>query len=138
MVSGHGSRVAQGSWCDAKWVYHLENISQKIQRSVWAMGWSSILLVDNCVHIYSLFPPQFLVREGVLIFWRILQDVSTNSEYYQELWLSNVDHCGICGHLPHFLSPKIWLPNIELSFYQVQCSYQDLFCIAAVPEELVL
>ena len=42
------------------------------------------------------------------------------------------------GHLLHFLSPEIWSPNVELSFYQVHCSYQNLSCIAAVSEELIL
>ena len=27
----------------------------------------------------------------------------------------------IVGHLLHFLSPKIWPPNVELSFCQVHC-----------------
>ena len=114
-----------------------ESITRKIpakefQRSVWTIGRSSILLVDNCVHIYSPFPPQFLVRDGVLIFWGIPQCVPANSEYSQELWLSDVDHCGFCGHLPHFLSPEIWPPNVELSLYQEHCSCQNLSSIAAV------
>ena len=41
------------------------------------------------------------------------------------------------GHLLHFLSPEIWPPNVELSFYQVHCSCQNLSCIAAVSEELI-
>ena len=102
------------------------------------MGWSSILLVDNCVHIYSPFPLQFLVRDGVVIFWGIPQSVPANSVYSQELWLSNVDHCCLCGHLPHFLSPEIWSPNVELSFCQVHCSWQNLSCIATVSEVLIL
>ena len=55
-----------------------ESINRKIptkefQRSVLTMGWFSILLVDSCVHIYSHFPPQFLVRDGVLIFRGLLK-----------------------------------------------------------------
>ena len=42
------------------------------------------------------------------------------------------------GHLLHFLPPKIWPPNVELSFYQVHSSCQNLSCIAAVSEELIL
>ena len=45
---------------------------------------------------------------------------------------------GFVEHLLHFLSPEIWPPNIELSFYQVHCSCQNLSCIAAVSEELIL
>ena len=30
------------------------------------------------------------------------------------------------GYLPHFLSPEIWPSNVELSFYQVHCSCQNL------------
>ena len=44
----------------------------------------------------------------------------------------------IVGHLLHFLSPEIWPPNVELSFYQAHCSFQDLSYIAAVSEELIL
>ena len=32
----------------------------------------------------------------------------------------------------------IWPPNVELSFCQVHCSCQNLSCIAAVSEELIL
>ena len=42
------------------------------------------------------------------------------------------------GHLLHFLSPEIWPRNDELPFYQVHCSCQNLYCIAAVSEELIL
>ena len=35
---------------------------------------------------------------------------------YEKFWLNDVDHCGLCGHLPHFLSSEIWPPNVELSF----------------------
>ena len=42
------------------------------------------------------------------------------------------------GHLLHLLAPEIWPPNVELSLYQVHCSCQNLSCIAAVSEELVL
>ena len=42
------------------------------------------------------------------------------------------------GHLLHFLSAEIWPPNVELSFYQVHCSCQNLSCIAAVSEKLIL
>ena len=49
---------------------------------------------------------QFLVRDAVLIFWGIPQGFPANSEYSQELWLNDVDHCGLCGHLPHFLLSK--------------------------------
>ena len=52
--------------------------------------------------------------------------------------LNDVDHCGVCGHLPHFLSPEIWPSNVELSFYQIHCSCQNLSCISAVSEELFL
>ena len=41
-------------------------------------------------------------------------------------------------HLLHLLSPQIWPPNVELTFYQVHCSCQNLSCIAAVSEELIL
>ena len=47
--------------------------TKEVQRSVWTMGWLSIFLVDNCVHIYSHFPPQFLARDDVLIFWGFLK-----------------------------------------------------------------
>ena len=57
---------------------------------------------------------------------------SANSKYSQELWLNDVDHCVFCGHLPHFVSPEMWPPNVALSFYQVHCSCQNLSCIAAV------
>ena len=39
---------------------------------------------------------------------------------------NNVNHCSLCGHLPHLLSPKIRAPNTELPFYQVHCSCQNL------------
>ena len=42
------------------------------------------------------------------------------------------------GHQLHFLSPEIWPPNDELSFYEVHCCCQNLSCIAAVSEELIL
>ena len=42
------------------------------------------------------------------------------------------------GHLLHFLTPEIWPPNVELSFYEVHCSCQNLSCIATVWEELIL
>ena len=41
-------------------------------------------------------------------------------------------------HLLHLLSSKIWPPNVKLTFYQVHCSCQNLSCIAAVSEELIL
>ena len=50
---------------------------------------------------------QFLVRDEVLIFWGILQGVLANSEYSQELRLNDINHCGLCGHLPYILSPDI-------------------------------
>ena len=81
---------------------------------------------------------EFLVRDSMLIFWEIPQDVPPNSEYSQELRLNDVDHCGIFVCLPHFLSPRTWPPNIELSLYQVPCSCQNLSCIATVLEELIL
>ena len=62
---------------------------------------------------------QFLVRDGMWIFLGIPQGSPANSEYSQELWLAtcdDVDHFGLCGHLPHFLSPEIWQPNVYLSF----------------------
>ena len=70
------------------------------------MGWCSILLVDICNHIYFPFPPQLLVRDDVLIFWEISQGVLANSKYSQKLWLIDVDHCGLCGHLPTSFLPK--------------------------------
>ena len=42
------------------------------------------------------------------------------------------------GHLLRFLSPEIWPPNVELSFYEVHCSCQNHSCVAAVSEELIL
>ena len=36
------------------------------------------------------------------------------------------------GHLLHVLSPEIWPPNIELSFYEIHCSCKNLYCIVAV------
>ena len=42
------------------------------------------------------------------------------------------------GHLLHFLSPKIWPPNVEFSFHQIHCPCQNLSCIATVSEELIL
>ena len=42
------------------------------------------------------------------------------------------------GDLLHLLTPEIWPPNVELSFYQVHCSYQNLSCIASVSEEVIL
>ena len=42
------------------------------------------------------------------------------------------------GHLLHFLSLKIWPPNVELSFCQVDCPCQNLSCIAAASKELIL
>ena len=41
-------------------------------------------------------------------------------------------------HLQHFLPAKIWPPNIELFFYRVHYSCQNLSCIASVSEELIL
>ena len=41
-------------------------------------------------------------------------------------------------HLLQFLCPEIWPPNVELSFYQVDCSCQNLSCIASVSQELIL
>ena len=40
-------------------------------------------------------------------------------------------------HPLHLLSPKIWPSNVELTFYQVHCSCQNLSCIVAVSEELI-
>ena len=40
-------------------------------------------------------------------------------------------------HLLHLLSPDIWPRNVELTFYQVYCSCQNLSCIVAVSEELI-
>ena len=91
-------------------------------------GGSSKLMFSKC---------QFLVREGVLIFWGIPHGVPVNSEYSQEL-CRTMNDVGLCGHLPHFLPYEIWPPNIELSFYQVHCLCQNLSCIAAVSEELIL
>ena len=42
------------------------------------------------------------------------------------------------GHLLHFLSPKTWPPNVELPFYEVHCSSQNLSSINATSEELIL
>ena len=58
MGSGQGSRVAQGRQCDAKWVYHQENTGRGIPKICLNNRVVPILLVDNCVHIYSPFPPQ--------------------------------------------------------------------------------
>ena len=58
MGLGQGSRVTKGSWCNVKWVYYQEIPAEEFQRSIWTTGWCSILLVDKCVYIYSLFPPQ--------------------------------------------------------------------------------
>ena len=69
---------------------------------------------------------QFLEKDDVLIFWGIPQGVPGNSEYSQELWLNNVKHCGLCGHLALFLSTETWPPNVKLSFYQIHCSCQTL------------
>ena len=66
----------------------------------------------------------------MLIFWGIPQGILANSESSQELWQNDVDHCGLCGHLPHFLSAKICPPIFELYFYQVHCSCQILSRIA--------
>ena len=51
---------------------------------------------------------------------------------------NDVDHCVLCGHLLHFLSPEIWPPNVEWSFCQVHCPCQNLSCIAAVSVEMIL
>ena len=139
MGSGQGSRVSKGSRCDAKWVYHQGNTSQGIPKiflnNGMARWWITMLISSQ----YSTsFLPQFLVRDGVLIFWGIPQGVPVNFEYSHELWLNDVDYCDLCGHLPHFLSPKIWPPNVELPFYQVHCFCQNLSCFATVSEELIL
>ena len=69
---------------------------------------------------------QFLVRDGVLIFWGIPHGVPIASEYSQELcWKMN--DVGLSEHLPHFLSSEIWPPNFELPFHQEHCSCQNLF-----------
>ena len=80
---------------------------------------------------------QFLVRDGVLIFWGIPHGAPVNSEYSQEL-CRTMNDVGLCGHQPHFRSSEIWPPNVELSFHQVHCSCQNLSCIATVSEELIL
>ena len=49
---------------------------------------------------------QFLVRDGVLIFWGIPHGVPINSKYSQELHRTMND-VGLCGHLPRFLSSEI-------------------------------
>ena len=74
---------------------------------------------------------QFLVKDGVLIFWGNPHGVLVNSEYSQEL-------CGTINDLPHFLFPEILPTNVELSFSQVHCTCQNLSCIAIVSEELIL
>ena len=72
----------------------------------------------------------------------ICEDISHRIEddrglLYLNDW-NDVDHCGLCGHLLHFLSPEIWPPNVEWSFCQVHCPYQNLSCIAAVSVEIIL
>ena len=52
------------------------------------------------------------------------------------IWMSTT--LVFVGHLLHLLSPEIWPPNVELPFYQVNCSCQNLSCIAAVSEGLIL
>ena len=49
---------------------------------------------------------QFLVRNGVLIFWGIPHGVPINSKHSQELHRTMND-IGFCGHLPRFLSSEI-------------------------------
>ena len=80
--------------------------------------------------------PVFL-RDGELIFWGIPHGVPVNSGYSQEL-CRTMNDVGLCGHLPHFLSSEIWPSNVELSFQQVHCCCQNLSCIDAVLEELIL
>ena len=80
---------------------------------------------------------QFLVKDGVLIFWGNPHGVLVNSEYSQELCRTINDLC-LSEHLSHFLFPEIWPPNVELSFHQVQCTCQNLSCIVVVSEELIL
>ena len=53
------------------------------------------------------------------------------------IWMMSTT-AAFVGHLLHFLFPEIWPPNAELSFYQVHCSCQNLFCIVTVSEELIL
>ena len=79
---------------------------------------------------------QFLVKNSVLIFWGNPHGVPVNSEYSQEL-CQLMNDFGFCDYLPHFLSSKIWSPNVELSFHQVYCSCQNLSCIPAASEELI-
>ena len=51
---------------------------------------------------------------------------------------NDVDHCGLCGVSATLPVSQTWSPNVELSFYQVHRSCQNLSCIAAVSEELIL
>ena len=91
-------------------------------------GGSSKLMFSKC---------QFLVKDGVLIFWGIPHGFPVNSEYSQEL-CQTINCLGLFQHLPHFLSSEIWPPIVELSFHQAHCSCQNLSCVATVSEELVL
>ena len=57
--------------------------------------------------------------------------------------IPNNERSQLCEHLPlnseiEHLPSEIWPPNVELSFHQVHCSCQNLSCIAAVSEELIL
>ena len=80
---------------------------------------------------------QFLVKDDVLIFWGNPHGAPLISEYSQEL-CQTMNDLGLCEHLPNFLSSEIWPRNVELSFHQLNCSCQNLSCIAAVLEELIL
>ena len=67
------------------------------------------------------------------------EDISQRIENDPDLLDGNdLNDVAVVEHLLLFLSPEIRLLNVDLSFYQVHCSCQNLPCIAAVLEELIL
>ena len=52
------------------------------------------------------------------------------------IWMTSTT-AAFVGHLPHFLSSKIWPSNVKLYFYQVHCSWKNLSCISAVSDKLI-
>ena len=67
----------------------------------------------------------------------IIRRIENDPGLILTIWMMSTT-AAFVGHLLHFLSPEIWPPNDELSFYQVHCSCQNLFCIVTVSEELIL
>ena len=53
-------------------------------------------------------------------------------------YLNNVDHRGLCGASATLPASRNLATKVELSFYQVHCSCQNLSRIAAVSKELIL